>query len=414
MNPKPKTLSHSAETAKLRLDVHNSLTEFSAEQAAQWDALVQDNNPFLKHGFLSALEAHGCVGEHFGWLPHHLTLTHESPDGDHIVAALPLYEKHNNYGEFVFDQAWEQAWNHVGLPYYPKLVSAVPYTPAQGQRFLIHPQPETISYGLFNAEQLQTLLFDGALALAEELNMSGVHWLFANPEQQAWLESHKRGYKRDNEYFRHDCQFHWFNQEYQTFDDFLAQLKKKKRKNIRQERKAVAESAIQFRQLNGHTTTEDDWDNFSYFYQKTFIDKWSTPTLNLDFFKAIAQAIPEQVLLVLADLDGRCIAGALMFRSDTTLYGRHWGCIEEVKHLHFETCFYQGIDYAIENNIQTFEPGAGGEHKIARGFTPVKMRSTHWLTQNPFPAGLARFIEEEKHMIDDYAADCWAHSPYNE
>ncbi len=242
MNTKPKTLSHSAETTKLRLDVHNSLTEFSAEQAAQWDALVQDNNPFLKHGFLSALEAHGCVGEHFGWLPHHLTLTHESPDGDQIVAALPLYEKHNNYGEFVFDQAWEQAWNHVGLPYYPKLVSAVPYTPAQGQRFLIHSQPETIGHGLFDAEQLQTQLFDNALALAEELNMSGVHWLFANPEQQAWLESHKR----DNEYFRHDCQFHWFNQDYQTFDDFLAQLKKKSARTSARNAKPSPKAASNF------------------------------------------------------------------------------------------------------------------------------------------------------------------------
>lgn len=370
--------------------------------ADQWNALVPNQYPFIFHEYLNALESHECVGEKYGWIPCHIGVFHQ----DQLIAALPLYEKYNNYGEFVFDQAWESAWKQVDLDYYPKLVSAMPYTPARGPRFLTtenHPHIDNV--------QQQMLLLNAMKSLCNEYQLSGAHILFADAKQQNWLESLP---KENNLLFRHDTQFHWFNQDYETFDDFLTQLTAKKRKNIKQERRAVKESGITFRILDGHTATQTDWANFSYFYDKTFIEKWSTPTLNKDFFIEVAQILPDSIVLVLADLDDQCIAGALMFRSEDTLYGRHWGAIKDVKHLHFETCFYQGIEYAIQQGIKIFEPGAGGEHKIARGFIPVPIHSTHWLRVNPFEEGIDHFIEQEKAAVNGYMDECEDMSPYKE
>jgi hypothetical protein len=380
----------------LDIKVHSQISEIAADD---WNALLSDNNPFMRHEFLHALEKHHCVSAKFGWIPKHLGVY----ENDTLIGAMSLYEKHNNYGEFVFDQAWSNAWKQVGLDYYPKLVSAAPYTPALGDRLLI-------SHDLDKSRQvlIQGQLIEAVQNLCFEQALSGAHILFPNKSQQAWLA------EQPEWLHRHDCQFHWFNQNYQDFDDFLATLSAKKRKNIKQERKSVANAGITFRILNGLTATEQDWQQFAAFYQKTFIEKWSTPTLNVDFFKAVAQALPLQIVLVLADQNSQCIAGSLMFRSETHLYGRHWGCLQEVKNLHFEACFYQGIEYAIENGLQVFEPGAGGEHKIARGFVPVSMQSSHWLRVNPFPEGIERFILEEKQAVEEYAADCLKHAPYKE
>lgn len=381
-----------------QLDVQ-ILTALDKIDADEWDAMVEGNNPFVKHAFLHALEKHNCLGSKWGWLPQHLAVFHQ----DKLLAALPLYEKHNNYGEFVFDQAWQQAWEQIGLPYYPKLVTASPYSPIMGQRFLIHPElPAEVRKPLFK------LLLDTATERCEQQNMSGFHILFAEPTQQDEL-----GQVNDQHlYRRQGCQFHWQNQAYQGFNDFLAQLKSKKRNNIIRERTSINEAGITFRQLEGGQTTEQDWRDFDYFYQKTFLEKWSPPTLNLPFFLEISKTMAEQLVLVLADKDGECIAGALMFKSDTHLYGRHWGCKEEVKNLHFETCFYQGIEYAISHGLQVFEPGAGGEHKIARGFTPVMMDSFHWLPLNPFGENLDRFIDAEAEAVNEYHDHCQQHSPY--
>lgn len=368
--------------------------------ADQWNALVPNHYPFILHEYLNALETHECVGEKYGWIPCHLGIFHQ----DTLIAAMPLYEKYNNYGEFVFDQAWESAWKQVGLDYYPKLVSAMPYTPARGPRFLT-----TDNHPNIPVEQQRKLLLNAMQSLCTNYELSGAHILFANAEQQNWLESLP---DEDHLLFRFGTQFHWINQRYESFDDFLAQLTAKKRKNIKQERRAIQESGVTFRILDGHTATETDWANFSYFYDKTFIEKWSTPTLNKDFFIDVAQKLPNTIVLVLADLDGQCIAGALMFQSDDTLYGRHWGAIKDVKHLHFETCFYQGIEYAIEKGLKIFEPGAGGEHKIARGFIPVPIHSTHWLRVNPFAEGIDHFIEQEKAAINGYMDECSDMSPY--
>ena len=359
-----------------------------------WNGLVVDNNPFLRHEFLQALEDHQCVSAEFGWYPQHVALY----DQGSLIAAMPLYAKTNSYGEFVFDHSWAQAWQSVGLAYFPKWVSSMPYAPVTGSRFLIAPDQ--------NADQIRALLVHHLQTLAQEQKVSGWHILFAEANDQAWLNQQACWL------IRHDCHFHWFNRHYQTFDDFLTQLKPKKRKNIKQERRKVQEAGVTLRRLNGHTASEQDWRDFASFYQKTFSEKHSLATLNQGFFQAVARALPDQVLLVMAQREGENIAGSLMFHSDTTLFGRHWGCIEEVNSLHFEACYYQGIEFAIEKGLQRFEPGAGGEHKIARGFEPVKTQSAHWLTDNPFEQGIAQFLVDEKRMIEDYFQDCVLHSPY--
>lgn len=363
-----------------------------------WNGLVVDNNPFLRHEFLQALEDHGCVSAQFGWYPQHVALY----DQGRLIAAIPLYAKTNSYGEFVFDQAWSQAWQSVGLAYFPKWVSSIPYAPVTGQRFLIAPDQQ--------ADQIRALLVKHLQPLAEEQGVSGWHILFAEhyeePNDQAWLSA------QTDWLIRHDCHFHWFNRDYQTFDDFLAQLKPKKRKNIKQERRKVEEAGVTLRRLNGHTASEQNWQDFAYFYEKTFAEKHSLATLNLGFFQAVAKALPDQVLLVMADRDGEAIAGSLMFVSDSVLFGRHWGCVDEVNSLHFEACYYQGIEFAIEKGLQRFEPGAGGEHKIARGFEPIISQSAHWLTPNPFQDALTGFLLEEQRMIEDYYADCQSHTPF--
>ena len=364
----------------MQINIHTEISQISKKD---WNALIQDNNPFLRHEFLNALENNGCVSEEFGWKPCHISIT----DKGELIGAMPLYSKTNSYGEFVFDHAWANAYHQNKLPYYPKLVSSIPYSPVSGQRLLAPKNRQ---------DEIFPLLMATVQKLSEEHNFSGFHCLFAANDEQQWMQ--------DNGLLaRHDCQFHWHNQNYTDFDAFLLKLEKKKRKNIRQERRRVAQQNISMRVLNGHTATEDDWKNFALFYQQTFSEKHGTATLNEGFFVEVAQLLPDQTLLILADTaDGQCIAGSLMYASDTTLYGRHWGCIEQVDKLHFEACYYQGIEYCIANQLQTFEPGAQGEHKIARGFIPTLTRSSHWLNNSPFQASIEDYVQHEKEAINQY------------
>ena len=373
----------------IRVEIVSQLDQINAQQ---WNALVQDNNPFLRHEFLSALEHHGCVGEQFGWLPRHIAVY----DAETLVAALPLYEKYNSYGEFVFDHAWAEAYKQNGLAYFPKLVSSIPYTPASGQRLLVLAGREA---------ELYPLLLDAVLQVAEAVNASSWHCLFAETKQQTWLES-------QGLIARHDCQFHWFNQQYANFDEFLSTFSSKKRKNVKQERRKVQESGVQLRVLDGHSATPQDWQDFAFFYQHTFESKWGIPTLNYGFFLEVAQQLPKQVVLVLADLNGECVAGSLMFRSDSRLFGRHWGCTHYIDGLHFEACYYQGIDYCIRHNLQVFEPGAQGEHKVARGFVPTLTRSSHWLADARFMAAARRQSQYEQQAVAHYMQEVREHSPY--
>lgn len=373
----------------MNIEIISSLDQISP---THWNTLVKDNNPFIRHEFLAALEHHGCVGEAFGWLPRHILVR----EGDELIGAMPLYEKHNSYGEFVFDHAWANAYQHRGLEYFPKLVTAIPYTPASGQRLLARVGMEDTVF---------PALLGTAVQLAKEMLASSFHCLFALPEEQDWLEQQQM-------IARHDCQFHWRNFDYRQFDDFLATLTSKKRKNIRQERRKVGESGVQLRLLDGHTATEADWKQFAYFYNHTFESKWGTPTLNEGFFREVAEKLPDQVFLVMADLDNECIAGSLMYRSDSRLFGRHWGCTEYIDHLHFEACYYQGIEYCIRHGLSVFEPGAQGEHKVPRGFIPTLTRSSHWLSSDVFRQPVYQHSLHEQEAVADYMASVWEHMPY--
>ncbi|MCB1758287.1 MAG: N-acetyltransferase [Gammaproteobacteria bacterium] len=372
----------------MKIRVHERIAEIDP---GQWNGLVEDNHPFLRHEFLHAMEQHGCVGERFGWLPRHLAVYRQ----ERLVAAMPLYEKYNSYGEFVFDHAWAEAYQRNSLSYYPKLVAAVPYTPARGQRLLA---------ARGERAQLYPLLLQGALELCERLGASGFHCLFPTPYEQRFL--------RRRLFSRHDCQFHWRNRDYDDFDDFLARLTAKKRKNVRQERRRVAAAGVVVRELDGHTASEQDWHDFARFYNQTFQRKWGMATFNEGFFMQVAKQLPDRVVLQLADLEGECIAGALMYRSDTRLYGRHWGCTRQIDGLHFELCYYRGIEYCIRERLRWFEPGAQGEYKLARGFTPRRTRSSHWLLDSRFHAAIGEFCGHEQKAVADYQRQLSDSSPY--
>jgi len=375
----------------MQVRVHEQIEGIPADS---WNVLTQGQHPFIQHEFLNALERQGCVGESMGWLPHHIGIY----DDNALVAAMPLYIKTNSYGEFVFDHAWADAYERAGLRYFPKLVSSVPYTPATGPRLLCQAK---------HREECLPILLKTTLELANTIEASSFHCLFPSHDDQNWLES-------QDLFIRHDCQFHWHNYDYTCFDDFLAKLSSKKRKNIRQERRRVVEAGVSLRQLNGHTATDEDWKHFAHFYHLTFEQKWGFPTLNYDFFRSVSRMLPEQTILVLADKKGECIAGALMYRSEETLYGRHWGCTETVSSLHFEACYYQGIEYCIEHGIKHFEPGAQGEHKLSRGFEPTLTRSSHWLRESNFKQPIAQYVQHEREAIASYIEDAQQHLPFKD
>jgi predicted N-acyltransferase len=372
----------------------NVLSSISDVSAKQWNNLITDNNPFCRHEFLSSLEDHNCVGEKFGWIPRHIVVYNE----DLLVGGAILYEKYNNYGEFVFDHAWHEAYDRYGIDYYPKIVSAIPYTPATGVRFLSNKHHEDVVY---------PLLLNKIKGICSSIGASSFHCLFAELDEIQWQKSMGL-------YIRHDCQFHWHNNKYKSFDDFLQSLKSKKRKNIRRERMSISNSGIVLRKLDGITASHIDWKNFDNFYQRTFLEKSGIPTLNLDFFESIASKIPDQIVLILADLDGECVAGSLMFSSDTHLYGRHWGCAKYIENLHFEACYYKGIEHCIENRLDIFEPGAQGEHKIARGFIPTITKSAHWIKDDIFREPINKYCQQESENTDLYIQHIKKHNPYRE
>jgi len=338
-----------------------SVSAIDEIDAGQWNALARGGYPFVRHAFLAAMERCGCVGEHSGWIPRHLAAF----DGDDLVGAMPLYEKHNSWGEFVFDYAWAEAHHRAGLAYYPKLVNAIPFTPATGPRIL------TVADG---RERIAANLVDGVRALMQRGGFSGAHALFVDAREFDLLNI--RGALT-----RMDCQFHWHNRDYRNFDDFLSTLKAKKRKNIRQERARVKQAGVTVRRLDGHTATAQDWRDFTAMYRAIYNRKYGSPAFNLDFFRQVAAAMPAQVHLLLAQRDGDApIAAALMYSDGDALYGRHWGCREMVDCLHFEVCYYQGIEFCIERGLKRFDPGAQGEHKSRAG---LRQRQPSRCTTSP-------------------------------
>ena len=369
------------------------LDNLLAVEHQAWNRLVKSNNPFLKHEFLSALETHDCVGLSCGWQPQHIVIY----DGERLVGASPLYIKHHSHGEFVFDWSWAEAYQRNQLSYYPKLVSAVPYTPMTGQRLLIADD--------VNQEDISRRLINAAIELAEEHSYSSVHWLFPTTEQKTLLQ-------QAGLIIRQGCQYHWHNHGHQSFDHYLSHFSSRKRKNVLKERRQVAQAGVTFRQLRGDEVSPDEWRLFHKYYREIYDRKWGFPSLSLGFFEEISRTMPDQILLVLAYLNDDCIATALNLRSDDTLYGRHWGCSMQLPGLHFETCYYQGLEYCIQEGLERFEPGAQGEHKIARGFLPTTTWSAHWVANLQFSEAIDRYTRTEAMEMDKMMQRLDEHSPF--
>jgi predicted N-acyltransferase len=357
--------------------------------AAQWDALHDGSNPFITHAFLSGLEQHGCLREAWGWTPQHMTLW----EGDTLVAAAPGYLKANSHGEFVFDHAWAHAYARHGREYFPKWLCAVPYSPVTGPRLLAR-----------DATSRQALLA-AIVRMTGDSGLSSAHVNFPTAAEdaafgEAWLA-------------RIDVQYHWRNDRgWQDFDGFLAAMDHKHRKNIRQERARARRDGVVFRVVHGRDAGEDELAAMYGFYLQTFADYGNSPALTLEFLRHLARAMPDDLVLFLADHEGDTIAGALCLRGGDTLYGRYWGASRQLPGLHFETCYYQGIDYCLRQGLHRFEPGAQGEHKIARGFLPAFVHSRHWIADPDFAQALARWCDEEAQAMRRYAATLTAHSPF--
>jgi uncharacterized protein len=358
-----------------------------------WNALARDGYPFLRHEFLSTLENSGCVSAKTGWFPCHLVLH----DRDQLVAAMPMYLKTHSQGEYVFDTQWAYAAGHYGQQYYPKCLTAIPFTPCQGPRMLISKAYDPLEIMGFMLESLKKT--------AKKNRYSSWHCLFPHETQLKQLQ--KLGLM-----VREGVQFHWFNREYRNFDDFLAVLTSRKRKMIRRERSRVAEQGIELRHIVGNQVTYEQWQIFFEFYRMTYYKNGMPPYLTLEFFERCATEMGELMLLVMALKDGKSVGAALSFRSQDTLYGRYWGCQEEYHSLHFETCFYQGVDYCIANGLQRFDSGAQGEHKVTRGFEPVTTYSVHWLRDPQFREAVQRFLIREKNSLQQYRQNAETYLPF--
>ncbi|MCP5158294.1 MAG: N-acetyltransferase [Gammaproteobacteria bacterium] len=378
----------------MRLKRLDSLNDIAA---TEWNALIPGQNPFLSHEFLSALERHQCVGEQTGWLPWHVVC---QDDNGRLLGAAPLYLKYNSYGEFVFDWSWAEAYRRQSLPYYPKLVGAIPYTPVTSPRLLLaadQPQPDATARAMI----------EFVLDESRQHSLSSIHWLFPSPADLERIQ--EQGFL-----LRLGCQFHWRNRGYRDFPDFLDTLTAKRRKTINRERRRVREAGLELRILSGRDASEAQWRTIHEFYRSTFHRLGGVPTLTLPFFQDIAATLGERIVLVLAFAHGQAVAGAISFRSIDTLYGRHWGCQADHDSLHFEACYYQGLEYCIENGLQCFEPGAQGEHKIYRGFLPTLTYSAHWIAHSGFRRAIADFLNRETPALRDYVQHWLQHSPYRD
>jgi predicted N-acyltransferase len=348
-----------------------------------WDACAGPyRNPFIAYDFLHAAEAAGCAVERQGWGPQHLSIT---DDAGAVAAVMPLYLKVHSQGEYVFDHAWAQAYERAGGRYYPKLLSASPFSPVTGPRLLVRPD--------IDIEAARRLLLTAALELAARHGASSLHINFLSREE--WDHAGAQGLL-----LRQDQQYHWRNRGYADFDAFLADLSSGRRKTIRRERRD-AQAGLTFEAITGADLTEDHWDAFFRFYVDTGARKWGRPYLNRAFFSMLGETMGERVLLMLARRDGEWIAGALNLIGGDTLYGRNWGCIEDVPFLHFELCYYQAIEHAIRLGLSRVEAGAQGQHKIARGYLPEAVYSAHWIADPALREPVARYLDQERSAVQD-------------
>lgn len=377
-----------------QIRIINSLKEIDADA---WNALQEGQcfNPFISYEFLYALEKSGSAVSKTGWHGQHLIL--EDDEGT-MLGALPCYLKNHSQGEYVFDHGWADAFERAGGNYYPKLQCSVPFTPATGSRFLV-PQCE-------GRDLRMTALAQGLQQLCERIKVSSAHITFM--EKDEWNFAGEQGYLR-----RKDQQFHWLNDDYNRFDDFLAKLSSRKRKNIKKERRvALADNGITIDLLKGDEIDERTWDRFFAFYNDTGMRKWGQPYLTREFFSMIGEMMPERTLLIMAKRDGEYVAGALNFIGDDCLYGRHWGCLEDHPCLHFEVCYYQAIDYAIAHGLKRVEAGAQGSHKLARGYLPVTTHSAHWITNPGFRDAVEDYLVRERREVDRHNQILSEHAPF--
>jgi predicted N-acyltransferase len=380
---------------ELSLKVANSIGDVAAEAwdacanpalssnggCAQSVASAQTYNPFISHDFLSSLELSGSVKARVGWQPMHLIA--EDAQGA-LQGAVPCYAKSHSRGEYVFDHGWAEAYEHAGGNYYPKLQVSVPFTPATGRRLLVRPSP--------HADAVRPALADALINICRRSNASSVHVTFATEPEWELLGS--RGFLK-----RTHQQFHWENGGYATFDDFLAALASRKRKTIRRERADAVANGISVHWLSGSDLTESVWDIFFEFYMETGSRKWGRPYLTRSFYSIVGEKMRDRILLVMAKRNGRFIAGAINFIGSDTLFGRHWGCIEHHPFLHFELCYYQAIQYAIEHKLGRVEAGAQGEHKIARGYLPTTTYSAHYIDDPGLRRAIDDFLKRERAYV---------------
>ena len=366
--------------------------------ATLWNELFDSENPFVQHAFLLALEKSGCVSAQTGWQPQHMMLF----DGDLPLAVMPLYAKNNSYGEFVFDWGWAEAYERHGLNYYPKLVTAIPFSPVAGPRVGISSAAEP--------DMVFAALLDAIHQIAASHHYSSWHLLFPGLRLQTALVEMK-----DEGAFLHReaVQFHWFNRGYNEFDDFLMSLRSSRRKNVRRERRLVAEQGVSLQRRNGPEISDEEWEGFYQCYMSTYRKRSGHDGyLNREFFDLLRATMTEQLMLVVAR-SGQEIAACSLFLYDSNrLYGRYWGALQDISCLHFEACFYQGIEFCIEHEIQKFDPGTQGEHKLMRGFEPVKSTSYHWIADTRFRAAIADFLGHEKRHTDEYQQQAETYLPY--
>ena len=362
-----------------------------------WNKIVNSDYPFLNYSFLLALEETKCVGEGTGWYPFHLLIK----ENKEIIALMPMYLKTDSHGEFIFDWSWADAYYRNGMEYYPKLVSAIPFTPASG--------PRLCSLSEENIPELVRLIKEAIEEISTHLKLSSAHVLL--PEYTE-LEHFM------NSWFslRTSYSFHWFNNNYKRFNDFLNGLTSRQRKNIKKERKKILDQNITIEKIEGKNITETLWNDFFNFYQVTYLKRGMSPYLNLDFFLKLTEIFPDNLLLVVAkDLkNNKPVAGALNFYDSKVLYGRYWGCLEQYDSMHFECCYYQGIEYCIEKGINKFDPGVQGEHKIKRGFLPIETYSAHWIKDTRFRKAIDNFLIEERANILDYKERCKSLLPFKD
>lgn len=359
----------------------------------QWNRIAGADYPFIRYEFLSALESSGATTAESGWQPQHVLVYL----GSALVAIMPLYLKSHGYGEYVFDFSWADAYHRHNLNYYPKLVSAIPYTPVTGPRLCVAAGQ--------NEMDIMVAVVQAIKKRASALSASSWHLLFPDAvasEQFNVLCRQRRA-----------VHFQWFNQGFMGFDDFLATFNSRKRKNLRKERQRVKEQDIVFERWRGEDISDELWRKFHHFYQLTYARRSGHGGyLNLDFFRAVAASMPEAIVLVMVRQNGEYIAGALNFRDKRTLYGRYWGCGCDIEYLHFETCYYQGIEYCIEHGLQRFDPGVQGEHKMLRGFRPTYTYSNHWIADHYFRQAVDRFLQEEAKVVANYLVNAEKYLPF--